>query len=129
MRSRAPWVWEMGWSPSSSTVHVTLSERRGIPWPRRSVSIELGPAPFAQPFHGEVGGHVGRVSARTIIVVTAIVAVAGVATLAYSWSKSPAAMLGVVVAPRDAALSVSNQRSAAERLVVDRLLAPGPSWV
>jgi hypothetical protein len=69
------------------------------------------------------------VSARTIVVVTAIAVVAGVATLAYSSSRAPAAMLGVVVSPRNAALDVSNQRSAAERLIVGRVLAPGPSWV
>lgn len=70
-----------------------------------------------------------RVSARVVGAVVVAVLVVAVAAVAYSSGRAPAAMLGAVVAPRDVALQVANQRSAAGRLVVARVQVPGASWV
>jgi hypothetical protein len=59
----------------------------------------------------------------------AVVVAAAIALWAIDTARVPATMLGVVVAPRNAGLTVRNQSSAAGHLVVDRVLAPDDSWV
>lgn len=62
-------------------------------------------------------------------IVIAILAVAGASAYAYAASRSEAKMLGVVVAGKNAALEVKDQPGVTATLVVDRVLAPGDSWV
>jgi hypothetical protein len=62
-------------------------------------------------------------------VVLAVLAAAGVSAYAYAASQGEPKMLGVVVAAKNAALEVKDQPGPGSILVVDRVLAPGPSWV
>jgi hypothetical protein len=62
-------------------------------------------------------------------VVLTVVAVVGAGAYAYAASRGPAKMLGVVVAAKNAAFEVRDQPGAFTTLAVDRVLAPGPSWV
>lgn len=59
----------------------------------------------------------------------AVLATAGASAYAYGASRGEAKMLGVVVAGKNAALEAKDQPGAASTLVVDRVLAPGDSWV
>jgi hypothetical protein len=62
-------------------------------------------------------------------VVLAVLVVGGVSAYAYAASQGEAKMLGVVVAAKNAALEVKDQPGPGSVLVVDRVVAPGPSWV
>ena len=69
---------------------------------------------------------------QTILVVAvaaAAILVLSMAASAYLLLRAPSAMQGVVVTPGEASLTVSDQRSSAGTLVVDRILVPGPSWL
>jgi hypothetical protein len=61
--------------------------------------------------------------------VLATIAVAGVTAYAYAASQGEPKMLGVVVAAKNAALEVADQPGVTSTLRVDRVLAPGASWV
>jgi hypothetical protein len=58
-----------------------------------------------------------------------VAATLGIVAYAYAASRSETKMLGVVVAARNAALEVKDQPGATDSLVIDRVLAPGDSWV
>jgi hypothetical protein len=62
-------------------------------------------------------------------IIIAVIATAGVSAYAYAASRGEAKMLGVVVAAKNAALEVKDQPGVTSTLVVDRVLAPGASWV
>jgi hypothetical protein len=72
---------------------------------------------------------VNRVPTRRVAVVAVIAAVVGVTAWVCVANRTPTAMLGVVVAPGNAALQAFDQGSASGELLVDRVLAPGGSWV
>jgi hypothetical protein len=62
-------------------------------------------------------------------IVVAVVATVGVSAYAYASSQTEPKMLGVVVAKPNAALEVADQPGSFVSITVDRVLAPGPSWV
>jgi len=66
---------------------------------------------------------------RAVAVIAGVALVAGIGFLAFRSTLEPAAMTGVIVAPGNVGLSVADQTSPAGVVVVDRVLAPGPSWV
>jgi hypothetical protein len=72
---------------------------------------------------------VDRALVRKVAVTAALIASLAIAAWAIDTARAPAAMLGVVVAPRNAALTVRSQSSVAGHLVVDRVLAPDDSWI
>jgi hypothetical protein len=59
----------------------------------------------------------------------AVLAVGGVSAYAYAASRTEVKMLGVVVAGKNASFDIKDQPGATTTLVVDRVLAPGDSWV
>ena len=66
---------------------------------------------------------------RITAISAAVLAVAGIALYSCAATRTPPAMVGAIVAPGGVALELSDEQSAKDQVMIERILAPAASWV